>query len=1299
MDTRLLATNSQSSPIAEKIQSSLNNLNTPDLRFINHVIFDDFFKCENNSSSAHELTRHFQTISLKAESDKALFPEESERIDTRLYQQFALDIRTVERTATLWRVLFLCPSQLNDLALQKMGDRVRSYNRLSDYMLVRALRRELAELPCKLRFYSSNPLFRPQVIFNVRKERPVIPTAAELIGTAESPGALIQMIRDYSSRSQSLNDSQKDKMEKIAGFFLSKTKRPFFSEDLQERIAQYEKLAENMYIALRNRDDQELEIAFSEEEGGLCELAEVCFMGWHQRIRQFIPSSHQLRGLEALKADLLEQRRLTAQGPLSKALIDLAYGDQADLYYGNVHFKAAIQHLLNDRLSLNYFPEEIGPYEEDAIAIMNSSLLSLERNGQVLAEYFAVKKPIKVLERHFASLSFEEQNLLIDEILSFYHKACTNSSLALLDRCSTTRDLFAQIAQHNEEECEQLRNELLQKDFDLLFSRSGIQLKLTPTELKTLLQELKLSNRRVFHLNPFQFSTLENPALQLAEFCCEHGVSLSSQQEEVLARYSSLTSQKQIVREAVSQQAIDQHIVRYNCDLFKKILVEEDTETGRFELTNPGKGILLYLAGEINYPNTSERSDSHLYSVLPSLQLAVNSPSRFDLLKISDRDQIREKMKVSHQASWLMSDQLLADTDFIKEIVLNFPQNILLYNHCPVNDEAIEEFLTKYQNNKPAIVRMLLANPIFEKNPQRLARVLNLIMGSAPLSSYAMFAKAYLLHTEDVLNILPHIEPSLMVHMLPLIGSNVVIRSMVAEQVFELLPSDDYERVFHSIHKSLPTTFLKHLLKKCDEQTLKRIFYLIVQQENLSSDLLTSYVKTSSTALLAEILTDFNASSPRANNKLLVQLALEKTLSTGALNLSRALTLYFESCLEADQPSRWVTRSMQDYDTVKSLLESSHFTAMYPILKAMPPAFLSDETIVMLLTYKTPGQLLQRFITESHDLDALPSVFVELSFLKVDDQQKARILQRVSTARNIHTKSLINIASHPLIYETLLNATQGDIDGDFIVKGVIKLHPNVLQQLLKQQKWLLQAGGFTVNWLIQDCPINLFTIFLEAMPAHIRASKTEALRILRSPNLPPHMIPDAVKKLTQKLRSDNAFIEELIEITYQDIIPELLTCIPKQRRSEQHVLALVKRCAPDYVGYLATKLDPDFSKNLNVMKSIVQKINPAFLYSFMEIPDVQVASEDSFLIIAIDRCPSKNMLQLVRSIPPTARKKSQLMQFLVSKAHQEDRREVISHIDAQLQQNLIETFVELCPDTREKKRTRSGDFKKSRKDI
>lgn len=1260
------------------IRNTIGRLSNAALLNLTTGIFFGVF--EERQTTSTSLRGRVALAELKQKEGVVASPEDT----ARDYNEFISTLSSRNILADFWQALCSCPQSVSDRALEEM--QLTSYNTLSQFGQVEALRREVLSIDIKLLYKGNRSLFKARRRYNLRSV--AIDTPANLIGTSAEHGVLLKRLENFKTTSSTLTEDQHTAISKIQEQLLDKPKRMGFSRNPELRERQYQQLAEKMYTALEGKSNEELEAIFCEGEGSLCELPQVCFGGWNSRISLHIPAALGLKGIAALDHALLEKRRDIVRNEISRDIIDAFYdGDKSESrkHYDDLHFNDVVNYIFNNEFCLEYFPEQTGQivttfYELVLSKITDALLVSLRRK---YTSHYSFENASEVVKKHFSTLSLEQQDFLIDEILSCYRSICKGSSYPLLDRFPSLVKLFQRIQEHNNTECQEDRFSLLSADIQELSDKYNIQLgSLIPKQLKELLKELKTQNRRNLQLHTFSFKSNSNPAAQLRELCNKHNVPLTNKQNSTLEECTKPTLYKEILAEAVSESAMKKHIIDLNCDLLKKVMVDQDATSSTYKISKPGVNILLFLTSQAGF---SESSKSHIAISLLPLYVALSSPKRKDLPKIDDQEEVLERIARGAEGIEFASDRLLEDKAFIMEVTSRFPSTISGFNEAPLDEEIIDAFIENHKEDPNTLMHLLNAAPSFENNHQKLAQVLSRLIGK-PYSPYFKVAvKLFLTHPDDIRNVLDHLEPELVFQAALLMHPQALESTAVSNSIIRKLPVTDRLRAYSAFY-SISPVFIRALLRVCNLRDKALIFSDMAKKFSVPAEIIDEYVGVTPTRDQALMLEALPLNQALCKNLIRASLNRAVTYTSPGLSKEKALDLYCRSYSEDEPSPQWVKDALQKEELLLGILQRCPINKADPILFAMPAESLADDQISALVIQKTSEEALTGFLM-AKDLDKVPSEFILSAYGTLDSENQDYLLLKAANSRfcNELSKSLIAASTSDLLSISLtLHTEEETINHDFVRMAVSRLQPKDLQKTLETNPQL--SGSFTLDWLVKDCPIAHIPTIISSMPRDFRSNPENVVKMIESGITSAPSWPRVLNAFLSGAKSDTQTIATIIAATSPQTIPRIFNAFPKRVRMSNLVQALAYKCDPNAVVQLVQHLGQELKGDVKLMTSLLDNTAPSSICDLIKNVGLPVKKDRDFILAALEKCPEDEVLDFASNIDGDHLCDTELMNKVIDKAPEDNKRAIIERMPSELQEPLIEKHVpeHLC--SRKKRR-------------
>lgn len=1188
-----------------------------------------------------------------------------------------------------WRQIAQAPENVSERVLDQMGEQGASFQSLSELMKVQLLRKNIENMRFSVSFMVSDPVFKCQKKNGIRPKRTDVP--GNLIGTAENPGVLIQLLEAHRSETTHLSDEEKTAISKIENCFLENIRLGSFSEDPQLRKSQYEGFAASLYLALHGKSSEEIDAMFISGEGSLCELPGVCFVGWKQRIDVHICSTEKHKGIKALRARFLEKRRSIVEHQISRELIQMIYSKYPERHYNNVHLLASVKQQFNDFFNLKYFPEELGRIELNSSMIIRNVL-----NEDVMKElgqrFLSVDTILQEVEAHFTSLSTDEKDELLEEVLKHFRKVCTISSFTLLDRLPDLSSLFDRIIEHNELQDTSQRTNLLKKDFDSLMNQYGIQPIVSfPQEITDLLQQLKRENKHNLPLARFCLSKASNPCEEIRSICTQHGIELDSEKTALLKRYDNLDIYRECIRTSFSRAILKKHVIEKNVELLKKVLVEYNHSSGNYQLTLAGKKILAGLTGQFRFYQSPDISLNSLYFLYFSLTVVTEQ----GLPKIDDEGLMKLLLEEGSEHIGMASERLLSDPSFMQHAIIRHPDLIFLFNSnsTPLNYRVLSAFQRQYHRD-PMTLRFLLDAPcIFDGMPNKLAQVLNILLATLRSDLYSYAAGMFLRRSDDVINIMEHIKPHLLPTFLSLVSREILEHPKVEMKLLEVCTPDRYTDLFSPACTNVPVSLHLKLLDQFSQEQLKVTLSHLLRHVNLEDEVAHRFLELVSDQFLVDFLVEFQEV---ALSSKLIRQALSRVHPRLTSPVAFRHYFWHGSTQELDA---WVVDRLQNRQDALQAFVLSGDEYLYPLLKAIPPALLDDrELLKMLFVHEKIAPIL-KFLYQLKDMRQIPAFFIKLVYhsLRTGNEpgvQQARFILRLM----IHTNSdhlvkailekasnevFLRVARHEFVAQDLQAGAPTKKD---LVQKIAKLAPAPsLDSLVKVYPELASDGEISVDWITEHCCADKAMILLPRLKDYERSDMESALKLLQK--MPGNCIYHVAKFLSLSLRRERTFIEEVIKITPRLEFHKLYKLMPKNHRNISFAHFMVSHCPEGFLNLLVAAFDQELKGDAEFMKELIEKVTPEEVGYFITLPDISVRTNLPFIYKALEKCPTLKLYSFFRYMSKELYQNRDLMDSLVGRAELDERRAILSLIkDEELKRDLYAKYLpeEFIPRKRQK---------------
>ena len=297
-----------------------------------------------------------ETLSFQASAIKYPVPEDEEfHFDSGIPEvSFLTELYQTDTLASVWFKIQNASLEVSDRTLSELGNNALGFSHLSDYFITSTYKHFFKDTSLLHGARSVSHLIKwyfPEI--NQETQLTENRSYDELIGTAAQPGAVIAQLRNF-ARSAQLEETQTIAIKKIEKCFIEQVQLLLFSPNQEVRKLQYETLAQLLSLVFTQHTQEDLQRYFIAGEGSLCELPRVCYTGWIQRIKAFIPAP--LQSPEGLAGVIHKKRECQRNIVFTKVktdAIDKIYGDLSGEHYSNPHTKLALEFFLIMSTSLS----------------------------------------------------------------------------------------------------------------------------------------------------------------------------------------------------------------------------------------------------------------------------------------------------------------------------------------------------------------------------------------------------------------------------------------------------------------------------------------------------------------------------------------------------------------------------------------------------------------------------------------------------------------------------------------------------------------------------------------------------------------------------------------------------------------------------------------------------------------------------------------------------------------------------------------------------------------------------------
>lgn len=294
---------------------------------------------------------------------------------------------------------------------------------------------------------------RGSVIFYLNERKKLLTERKEALESQRTQQKDTSTQAAITSKEIESTQSQIEAIDKLMQNFESREKLLFFPTEEEEREKKYQNFATRIVLLFEKLTPEDLDAAFAIGEGSLCDLPEVCFTGWHERIEAKTPAhlseKQDLLGFSLAAAK--NKRRSIAETDLARQLCKdvIEKKELAEELANDAHTIAVAKILLNEHFALNYSENELSQNESQDYLRFYQNGLKLNTLKNIFDTKYTPQSLAQAAKDAFQNLSPEDKNHLLEEARSIYFSAAQEDRSLYFDNYDALRSLYNSVAIYN----------------------------------------------------------------------------------------------------------------------------------------------------------------------------------------------------------------------------------------------------------------------------------------------------------------------------------------------------------------------------------------------------------------------------------------------------------------------------------------------------------------------------------------------------------------------------------------------------------------------------------------------------------------------------------------------------------------------------------------------------------------------------------------------------------------------------------------------------------------------------------
>lgn len=536
-----------------------------------------------------------------------------------------------------------------------------------------------------------NETKRGSVIFYLSERKKLLNERKEALESQRTQQEDTSSQAAITSQEIKSTQSQIEAIETLIQNFESREKLMLFPKGEEKRNEAYQNFATRIALLFEKLTPEDLDAAFAIGEGSLCDLPEVCFTGWHERIEAKIPAhlseKQDLLGFSLAAAK--NKRRSIAETDLKRQLcIDVNLNDQQA---NDAHTIAVAKILLNERFALGYSENELSQNESRSYLSLYKNNLQLPKLEKIFNAKYTPQSLAQAAKDAFQNLSPEDKDHLLEEARSIYFNAAQKDRSLYFDNYEALRSLYNSVAVCNMLKIPKSRETELSNLINQCLAHGIQAFSLLPKDVTRIDSNLRREAPRQM-LNIAKPQASAQGIRTFVESCKKAGVfkTLSSEDQEKLTQLSVdqnyLIQHRKDVKASLSQ--LETEILKMNCMAFERALVDLDPHNrARKQLSDFGASVLLNAAG-VTTPIQEDEESIEASATCHFLESMKESLARKEASKgiTSDQDFLLSKLS-DENVLYLADESLLSDPNFMQKAAqkniksLRFADPKLFDNH------------------------------------------------------------------------------------------------------------------------------------------------------------------------------------------------------------------------------------------------------------------------------------------------------------------------------------------------------------------------------------------------------------------------------------------------------------------------------------------------------------------------------------------------------------------------------------------------------------------------------------------